>query len=105
MVIKREADNIATQLGGIICPLAAQVVHSDLAAMEIGQKLVDSWQTVAEEACRKRHTVYAQACSRTALLKLPLSGAVGRPFRGSMATSPPSVPSAGRPMAMIRGVM
>ena len=54
VVIEGEADHIATQLGCIIGPLTAQIVHPNLASMELGQELVDSWQTVAKEACRAR---------------------------------------------------
>lgn len=100
VVIKGEAHHVATQLGCIIDPLTAQIVHPDLASMKSGQELVDGWQAVAKEACRDcpGKVSCAMDCGSTipstCLPRIP----------DSCKAVPPSVPSAGNPIAMIRGV-
>ena len=72
MVLEGITDDIAAQLGGIIGALTAEIVHPDLAAMEVGQEFIHGREAVAEETCRARSLIRPpSSCSYMPVSKWP----------------------------------
>ena len=102
MVIKWEANHVATKLGGIVCPFAAEIVYSAFGSMKVCQKFVDCREAVPEEAC---DTCLAESSVQAEVLAALPEYQPEQLLHQGLDEHPPSVPSAGKPIAMIRGVI